>query len=191
MPRYAYKGVDSNMHTCCGGGFTFELNKWYEEETAQTVASGFHCANNPLTCLSFFSADTSRFFIVEVAGDVNENDQDYIACTKIRFVKELSLQDLVAHAIKYICNHPKLPSNTHIVSESFKATSNTPSAIVRGKNPCCSAKKGTLVGLLKEKPDSVEIAEANLYLVDGRNYKENVYYLADGSRKKKKASAEG
>lgn len=189
MPRYAYKGVDSNMHTSFGKGFTFELNKWYEEDSAKTVSCGFHCANNPLTCLQYFPASVnSRYFIVEVDGDVDEDEADRIACTRIRFIKELTLVELVGHAIMYINKHPKLDSSEYVKKETYFSKDEA-FVIVRGKEPSCAARKGTIVGLLKEEKDSPTIIEANLYMVDGIEHKPNCYYLVDNSRKNKRASA--
>ena len=49
-------------------------------------------------------------------------------------------------------------------------------AIVRGKNPTAKGRKGTLLLLLKECDKTSEIQEISAWEVDGKEYKENVYY---------------
>ena len=114
--RKAYKMFKKDL-TC--RGFQFVPDKWFEEEAeggANTARNGFHCAYNPLDCLSYYSSFAdSRCFIVEIGGDVDEDAYDSkIAATKMRLVKELDLNSFVAHSLLFVYEHPELSENSII-----------------------------------------------------------------------------
>lgn len=179
--RTAYKLFDDTL-SC--RGYHFEVGKWHKEENekgANTAQNGFHCAYNPLDCLTYYSWEHSRCFIVEVGGDVNEDDIDSkIACTEMRLVKELDLIHFVAHAMKFVYDHPYLERNARIVKDEHCGPTQNGFVIVCGKNPKCSAPNGTIVGLLKEEPDSCEIFSLDLYVVGDENHKPDTYYTING-----------
>lgn len=174
----AYKGVDDNLHTNCGkGGYTYDkpLGEWYEvapnEDTENTVFChqyGFHCARNPLDCYDYMG----RTFLVEVGGDIDEED-DMLCATHIRFIKELDELTFVAHALKYNAEHPKMLSSRIILSEKYEVKNWTPGfVIVKGKNPKVMAPKDTIVGIIKDG----EIPCIDMWVVGKDGYKSNRYY---------------
>lgn len=189
----AFKGVYKDLSTNCGrkvdgtSGFLYNkpLGEWYEteleEETVTCHHYGFHCARNPLDCYYSYG----RTFLVEVGGDWDEED-DMLCSTKIRFIKELDVISFVAYAIKFITLHPYMPDSYKVSSEEkirvkdpmkFYETEEEKSfIIVRGKNPQVMAPKGTVVGLLKEKPDSPQIEFATIFIVGKDGVKPNKYY---------------
>ena len=179
--RTAYKLFNNDI-SC--RGYQFEVGKWHEEEAeggANTAHNGFHCAYNPLDCLSYYSWRSSKCFLVEVGGDVDEDSWDSkIACTRMRLIKELDLIHFIAHAIKYVADHPCLERNRLIESDSHCGPTDEGFAIVCGKNPKCAAPKGTIVGLIKEAPEGNEIIGMDLYVVGDSEHKPNVYYTLGG-----------
>lgn len=84
----AYKGFTKELISRLGNGeketCCFTPGETKEVEASKTVSSGFHCCENPFECLAYYAFDGSnRFFIVEAAGDIDEDDDERIACTKI------------------------------------------------------------------------------------------------------------
>ncbi len=174
----AYKMFNKDL-TC--RGYQFPVGEWVTEEVAggaNTARNGFHCADNPLDCLSYYSSfKNSVCYIVEAAGDINEDGFDSkIACTKMRLIKQLDLTSFVAHAMKYVAEHPQLKSNSIIEEESYNGYGSNNFVIVRGKNPRCKAPKGTVVGLIKEKADSVEVEAMDLFIIGDGVHNSNRYY---------------
>lgn len=181
--RTAYKLFEEDV-SC--RGYQFEIGKWHEEEReggANTAQNGFHCAYNPLDCLSYYRWNGSKCFLVEVGGDVDEDGYDSkIACTKMRLIKELDLVHFIAHAINFVAEHPFSPRNGNIEKDTHYGPTSEGFVIVCGKHPKCAAPKGTVVGLLKEAPDSVEIIGMDLYVVGDPEHKSNTYYTLGGAR---------
>ena len=74
----AYKGFSERMTG--HGGYQFTPGATYREENAKTVRSGFHCAENPLVCLTYFPLDgRNRFWQVEATGSIDEDSEERIA----------------------------------------------------------------------------------------------------------------
>lgn len=177
----AYKGVSSDLEALCGGKYVYDkpLGEWYEvapnEATNDTVFChryGFHCARNPLD--SYYGHhSTNRVFLVEVGGDIDEED-NMLCATKIRFIKELDLQTYVAHALRYEALHPKMCNDEVVISEKYRCKDNSSYVIVKGKNPKVMAPKGTIVGVLKESKDG-SVEAMDMWIVEGE-YKANKYY---------------
>ena len=94
MAEYAYKMFNKDLTCTRGRGrFQYTLGEWIEEPEANCVKNGFHCAKNPLDCLSYYPRwDDSQCWIVEIAGDIDEDSIDSkVSCTRIRLIKRLTL----------------------------------------------------------------------------------------------------
>lgn len=178
---YAYKGFHKNL-TCTMGKETYqyEVNKWYEEKEANCVKNGFHCCENPLDCLAYYPLNgDNRFFLVEAAGDINEDGEDKISCTRIRLLKELTPVDIAVHAARYMFRHPAREWH-HDVCKEYGFAKLTPFVIVRGKNPAAAGTKGSSLVLLKEYAHTRGIQAMNVITVDGEKYKAGTTYNIDG-----------
>jgi hypothetical protein len=67
----AYKGFDSKL-ICRDYQFAMGLNV---TEKANCRENGFHCAENPLDCLSYYgNMDTSVYCIVNAGGDAQNHE---------------------------------------------------------------------------------------------------------------------
>lgn len=77
----AYKGFRPGL-ICRGYQFVMGLNT---TEKANCRENGFHCAENPLDCLSYYSSlEHSEYYIVNAGGDIDEDEHDSkIACTEL------------------------------------------------------------------------------------------------------------
>lgn len=103
----AYKAFNKDMTCTLGRGtFQYEPGKTYEEKEANCVRNGFHCCENPADCMNYYAINAARIFLVEAAGDIDEDGTDTkISCTKITLIKELSLPEYVFEIVKYITGH--------------------------------------------------------------------------------------
>lgn len=88
----AYKGFRPGL-ICRGYQFVMGLNT---TEKANCRENGFHCAENPLDCLSYYSSlEHSEYYIVNAGGDIDEDEHDSkIACTELTVIKRLTKEEL-------------------------------------------------------------------------------------------------
>lgn len=176
----AYKGFTKDLTARMGKGvYQFEIGKTVEEAAAKCANTGFHCAEDPLDVLTYYNSENDRYCIVEADGDIHEDAcGSRISCTRITLIKEISRQQLALHGCNFMYQHPERECSRIVQTEKGKADKYF--AIVRGKDPVAKGSKGTLLLLLKELPDSSEIQEIAAYEVDGKEYRENVFYDIGG-----------
>ena len=158
----AYKAFDKDLScTSFGTRFQYKLGEWNEEPEANCVRNGFHCAENPLDCLTYYpDFNRARYFIVDAAGDMDEDEVDSkIACTKIKLLKELDLEAYVLESVRYIVKHPNR-KNTRINKEICICHEHIKNGfeIIRGKNPTFKGPIGTVVGLVQEREGKIVAA---------------------------------
>ena len=182
MAEYAYKMFNQDL-TCTKGKGTYQYKPgvWLEESQANCVRNGFHCAKNPLDCLSYYGNwDTSQCWLVEIGGDIDEDACDSkIACTRIRLVTRLSLALFVVAACKYIIDHPEMPDNHHVQTEEAEANSNH-FAIARGKHPKARGKAGDVIAVLREAEDCREIMEIGTFRIGQDGFEPDIWYNERG-----------
>ena len=99
----AIKAFNQNLQAVLGSGMmTMEAGKTYREKEANCARNGFHCAENPLCALGYYSGMNSRFFIVEAGGDINQDGNGTrISCTELTLIKEITRIQLAALACEY------------------------------------------------------------------------------------------
>lgn len=172
----AYKAFNKDLTCTMGKGkFQYEEGKWFEEGEANCRKNGFHCAENPLDCLNYYGdMEKSVYYLVQAGGDIDEDGYDTkISCTRMKLIKRLTMEEFVAHALKFLYEHPKRESG-HIKQDSGIATRDF--VIVRGKNPIAKGEKGTVLGFVKEESESSEIDELGLYTVGEQGIKPGIWY---------------
>ena len=175
--RTAYKGFNKDMKC---RGYQFEEGKWHEEPEANCVKNGFHCAENPLDCLTYYpDMDSSRYWVVLIDGDIDENGSDTkISATKMKLFKEMNLEQFVAESVMYMLNHPLRPTNHRVRTSNGMAQEHDKFIIVRNEEPAAAGSRiGQYIGLVKDCGDHVE---GSLILVDGETYKPGVFYDLKG-----------
>ena len=175
----AYKGFDRGLR-CRGYQFKMGLNV---TDKAQARECGFHCAENPLDCLSYYpSMDYAEYYIVDAGGDINEDGGDTkISCTELTILKKLTKEDFVLHALAYMADHPKREQNRYVCKDQGEANHNG-FAIVRGEDPAAKGRKGDILAFAKEGEDGI-LVEVAMTIVDGVKVKPNKWYGVDLSER--------
>ena len=173
----AFKGFHKNL-TCLG--FQFREDMVNRTEEANCAQNGFHCAENPLDCFSYYpNWRNSVYYEVDATGDLDEDAVDSkISCTEMRLIRRLSLEQMLFEAAVYMVGHPKREWNYRVRLETGTAWNGF--GIVRGKNPRAAGGKGEFLLILKEEQDSPEIEEIALLMVDGKRYHSDRFYDAYG-----------
>lgn len=172
----AFKGFTKDLWSRLGNGreesCSFSIGETKEVPESKTVRSGFHCCENPFECLTYYSMDgKNRFFIVEAEGDIDEDENERIACTKITLVKELSIKEFALEGMKYIIEHPDRENwqQSHgtvvVKQDEAEAKDQKSIAIARGINPKVKGPEGSILGLIVE--DDKGIKNAKLLICTG------------------------
>lgn len=175
----AIKAFNSDLCATLGKGvMQYEPGKTYRESEAKCARNGFHCAENPLCALGYYSSLDSRFFIVEAGGEVNQDGNGTrISCTEITLLKEITRIQLAALACEYIRKHPdREEKGTHLNRDVGSVNLKGDFIIVRGKEPRGRGVKGSYIFLIEEKRDSLEIESIQALYVDGTKIKADKYY---------------
>lgn len=170
-----YKGFNKGLK-CLGYQFKMGLNI---TEKAKAVAYGFHYAEDPLDCLSYYpDIDRSEYYIVDGAGDIDEDGTDSkIACTELTIIKRLSKEDFVLHALAYMVDHPKRKRNAKVCKDKGVA-GHLGFVIVSGEDPVAKGKKGDILAFAKEDDTGI-ITEVAIVTVDGKKVKSGTWYSID------------
>ncbi len=168
-----YKAFEKDL-TC--RGYQFSTDKVNITEEANCVQNGFHAAENPLDCLSYYSdMDNAVYWKCSASGDIDEDGNDSkISCTELTLIKELTVREFVIESIKYMQAHPFREWSNKVSEERAEADSHF--AIARGKNPVAKGKVGTILGFVKECENSSNILAAALLEIDGFQFKADTWY---------------
>lgn len=179
----AYKGFRNDLTCTLGKGrYQYRENEWHEENCANCMSNGFHCAENPIDCLIYYPDwDTSAYYLVEAGGDIDEDNSDSkISCTRIKLLRRLSVYDFTVAAVEYICRYPyrKIRENNN---RRIRLTKNKGKAveggavIVWGESPQASGPAGSVLALIKIGADR-KIKGVCVRNVDGDRYKADTWY---------------
>jgi len=174
----AYKGFKPGL-VCLGYQFAMGLNV---TDKANCRANGFHCAENPLDCLSYYSdMSRSEYYLVDAGGDIDEDGHDSkIACTHLTILHKLDLKDFLLHALAYMADHPRRTWNHHV--QKGRGVASGGYAIVRGIDPVASGNKGDYLALAKDDPCTGDVVQVSLFQVDGSVIRPNIWYNIDASK---------
>lgn len=171
----AYKGFRRGL-VCMG--YQFVMGKNVTKE-ANCRENGFHCAENPLDCLRYYSnMKDSEYCLVIPGGDQDEDEIDSkIACTELTIVKRLDKKEFFTHALAYMMDHPARRWSSFVQKE--RGVAHGDYVVVRGKNPLARGKKGDILALAKEAPDANTVIQIALTQVDGRTILPDTWYDID------------
>lgn len=175
----AFKGFNSKLQATMGNGiFKFEPGKTYEEKECKCAHNGFHCAENPLCALSYYRGMGSRYFIVEAAGDINQDGNgSRISCTRLTLKKEVSRTELAVCACKYMLDYPdREMESDHAVRDEGRCWEKGDFIIVRGKSPAAAGVEGSWLFLVQEEKGSNEVKGIYGIEVDGKGYQADTWY---------------
>lgn len=168
----AYKGFCPGL-ICRGYQFHMGLNVTEEANCAQ---NGFHCAEDPLDCLSYYgSLENSEYCLVRPGGDIDEDNCDSkIACTELSILKKLEREEFFLHALAYMVDHPGREWSCHVHQNQAKAKYGY--AVVRGTDPLASGKKGDILAFAKEDADAKKIVQIAVVRVGEHKIKSGIWY---------------
>lgn len=174
-----YKGFHKGLR-CMGYQYKMGLNV---TEKAKAVNYGFHYAEDPLDCLTYYpDMASSEYYVVDGAGDIDEDGTDSkIACTELTILKKLSKEDFVLHALAYMADHPKRKRNAKVCKGKGIA-GGFGFVIVCGDDPVAKGKKGDILAFAKED-DAGNITEVAMVTVDGKKVKAGTWYSIDLSER--------
>ncbi len=175
----AYKGFNSKLQATMGKGtFQFEPGGTYEEKECKCASNGFHCAENPLDVLDYYRSMDARFFIVEAAGDINQDGcGSRISCTKLTLTKEIDRIGLALRGCLYIEYHPDRETyGRYVKKEHGECSAKNDFIIVRGKHPAAAGVEGSWLFLVQEKRSTNQISGIYTIQIDGKEYKEGRWY---------------
>lgn len=176
----AYKGFNKDLVCTMGkGSFQYEVGKTYKEDSAKCASTGFHCVEEPIEVLSWYSNKDSRYCVVEAGGDVNEDGQNKISCTEMTILREISLLQLAALECWWLRDHPERDYSRHVKKNSGSAIGEG-IVIVRGKKPKARGDIGSTIFLLRESKGTKEIEEIGIYQIDGKEFKPDTFYSVMG-----------
>ncbi len=177
----AYKGLNKDMAASLGrGNQVLSVGVRYLEESSKTARNGWHCTENPFACLSYFPlGQGNRYFQVEAAGNIDEDDHERIACTELTLLRELTVRELAWYGIAWIATHPKREhwecrgAHIRVGPDTAQAEQAGDIAIARGPHPVVCGAAGSILGLILE-PEPGEITGAKLFTASesqvGRRY---------------------
>ncbi len=175
----AYKAFSSDLSARMGSGhFQFEPGKTYEEQECKCARNGFHCTENPLGVLDYYNSMDDRYFIVEAAGDINQDGTgSRISCTRLTLKKEITRLQLAALACEYMRRYPERePENGYVTRDKGRCSTRSDFVIVRGKHPKAAGVEGSWIFLVQEKKGTKEIAGIYPIEIDGEEYKASAWY---------------
>ena len=162
----AYKGFTPELTSRLGDGkketCTFEPGCTMTSEESKTARTGYHCCENPAECLAYYAWDgKNKFWKVEAEGDIDEDEHERIACTKITLMEELTPAKFAAHCMWYICEHPQREKwqqnrqGVQIQKNRAEAAREGHIAIARGEHPRVRGAAGSILGLIVEKDGKI------------------------------------
>lgn len=177
---FAYKGFQRGLK-CRGYQFSMGKNV---TEAANCGQNGFHCAENPLDCLSYYgNINFSDYCLVIPGGDMDEDQVDSkISCTELTIVKKLTIQEFFLHGLAYMMDHPNRNWSSHVQKE--RGTASSGYCVVRGTDPVACGAKGSILAFAKDDPGSGKIIQIALTYVDGRKIRANTWYDIDWKERK-------
>lgn len=181
----AYKAFHNDLTCTMGRGiFQYREHEVHTEPKANCAENGFHCAENPLDCLSYYPDwENSVYYMVEASGDIDEDNVDTkISCTELTLLQKLELPDFVVHSVSYMVKHPKRATayrnygSIQVCREEYVSEKPVLAVIVRGKEPKAAASKGCIVALVQEEQESKAVKQVRVYCVDGKLVKPGISY---------------
>ena len=171
----AYKGFRPGL-ICRGYQFVMGLNVTDKANCAQ---NGFHCAEDPLDCLTYYpDMAHSEYYLVNAGGDVDEDNCDSkISCTELTILKKLDRSEFCLHALAYMAAHPHRQCNNCVVRELGTAWDGF--VIVRGTSPKAKGPLNSVLAMAKEDPVTREIVQVAVATVDGTTVLPHTWYNID------------
>lgn len=177
MPIIAYKIFEKGL-VC--RGYQFKTDVVNKTDAANCRQNGFHCAEDPLDCLTYYpNFEDTECWEVVASGDIDEDDVDSkISCTEMRLVRQLDLEAFLEAALIYMARHPFRELNNKVQRGRGEAVNGF--TIVRGVDPVAAGENGSFLALAKENAETRRIENIAIWAVDGKRFKSGVFYNVRG-----------
>lgn len=168
-----YKGFSPELTSVMGNGdkktCSFRPGITLEVENAKTAREGFHFCEHPFGCLSYYPLDgKNRYFQIEAEGDIDEDDNDRLSCTKITLIRELNLAEMAMEEMIWMIERPNVSGwerryGGACADQDRAECRENEIAIARGSRPMCRGRLGSVLGFIRESDSGV--MDAKLYRV--------------------------
>jgi|GEM_PF-1177963 len=167
----AFKGFNKQLECTMGRGrFKYEIGKTYNEKECMVASKGFHCVEEPIRVLDWYS---DRFCIVKIDGDINMRDNK-VTATQMTILQEVDITQLAVHECLWIQKHYDREMSSRICNDEGFA--NDSFVIVRGKHPKAAGEEKTTLFLLQEEFESKRIKKIVAIYIDGKIKKASTFY---------------
>lgn len=95
----AFKGFSKDLKSVHGNGKSedccFVPGETKTAQRSKTQREGYHCTENVFGCLRWHPlGGSSRIWMVEASGDIDEGQDCQISCTQITLIKELTILEI-------------------------------------------------------------------------------------------------
>ena len=166
------KGLSKDMRTTFGSGVRLEAGKTYREKECKVYRNGWHFVEYAPDCLNYFPlGEGNHYFLVEAAGEINEEQDFRCCCTEITLVMELDLKAFAGMAMKYMLQNPKMDwerTGNHLqIQQGIARAQKDEIAIARGRNPMVCLQEGAVGGLIQEEDGIITGARVFRAEMDG------------------------
>jgi hypothetical protein len=155
------------------GRFCYEVGKTYTEPKANCVENGFHCVEEPIDVLRWYSSRDSRYAMVYARGDINEDGNRKISCTQMEIRRELTLEEIGALQCWWMQKHPEREWSSLVQKDEGYAGADG-IAVVYGPDPRAMGGMGSTLFLVRTK--GKEVLEVQAIRIDGGKYMPAKFY---------------
>lgn len=119
----------------CFEHFQYEIGKTYTTTSyIKCCERGFHACPEPAAVFNYYNIYSSRFAIVEQSG-IFDIYEDKICSSKIKIIRELSLQELIEHEISWIDENFNPLGTSTLIEDLAKNVCNNTYISVRSLKP--------------------------------------------------------
>lgn len=168
-----------NKGTTCtrgNGTYQYQAGQVFEEQQADARRTGFHAAENPLDCLTWYEDwEKSEYWRCELTGDLDDQE-GMVVGTRIRLLAKLDKWDFAAEVVDYLCRRSTGAYGDYGWIRVKEEEGEAPAGgvvVVKGKSPRARGGAGCILALIRE--DHGETL-ASICRVDGKEVRENTWY---------------
>ncbi len=181
MGQYGVKATEPGL--ICRG-YQFKPTPHVNEcEKAKCVSCGFHYAENPLDCLSYYPVfDKAEFWLVYGNGDIHETTGDSkIACTRLEFLRRLDMVSYLIECLRYIHEHPRRELHRLVCRERGTVGGVNRFVIVVGDHPAAMGERDGDVLCLLQRGERHDADMFGIYTVGEEGFEPGVWYDVGGN----------
>lgn len=141
----SFKAVHKDMSSHYGNQPVYEIGKTYVFPFARRGFGGYHAAEDPLFCLNFIRPEEARYFKVELQGRLDAEGcatagaDSAAAAEKLTLLEELTVEQMLWHAMLYRLSWAKLPVYEDVNGERTMAIAAKAGQSVRANGTRCVA----------------------------------------------------